>query len=81
MGINDTEFVRTPQQNTTVPTYFASLHFQIVVTASGKSKSQLSTEVQAGIKPKMFAWEYGHGQGLGGSANDVVLRMGAEHPG
>lgn len=51
-GINDTESVLAPQQNTTVPTYFASLHFQIAVTASGNSESQPSTEVQAGIKPQ-----------------------------
>ncbi len=51
-SINDTESILAPQQNTTVPTYFASLHFQIAVTASGNSESQSSREVQAGIKPK-----------------------------
>lgn len=59
-------------KNTAVPTHFANLPFQIAVTV----KSAFSTEVQAGVKPKMVSGENGHEQCLSSS----VLRDRSRAP-
>lgn len=61
-------------KNTAVPTHFANLPFQIAVRVT--VKSAFSTEVQAGVKPKMLSGENGHEQCLSSS----VLRDRSRAP-